>query len=67
VGTKEALTELVSYLQSKVRWDRERSLAELVKHTRDDFGFDPRSSVNNPKNVEAVRRFKEWIDALEDE
>ncbi|MHC4445370.1 MAG: transglutaminase domain-containing protein [Planctomycetota bacterium] len=64
VGTPEALSELAGHLTSKVRWDRERALAELIKHTRDDFGFNPRSSVNSDKNVEAVRKFEEWIDGM---
>ncbi|UCD27673.1 MAG: HEAT repeat domain-containing protein [Planctomycetota bacterium] len=65
-GSKEALTEVVGCLQSPVRWDREKALAELVKHTRDDFGYNPRLTVNNPKNVEAVRKFDDWIEMKKD-
>jgi len=65
-GKKEALEELFTYLKSPVQWDRRRAMEELVKHTRDDFGFNPKLTVNNEKNVEARSKFEEWIEKKED-
>jgi len=65
-GSKEGISEVVKHLESSIRWDREKALAEIVRHTRDDFGFNPRIPANNSDNRRALRKFQDWIEKLED-
>jgi len=67
LGAKKAFEHLVGYLESSVRWDRTKALEALVEHSGDDFGFNPRFSPHTRNNQDAISKFEDWLDDLDDE
>jgi len=60
-GARHALALLVDYLESDVRVERERALAELKKHVKDDFGFNPRTRPTTRRNRQGIDTFRQWL------